>query len=856
MTTEMIKNEELQLAGDFVQYTGSHIFLTGKAGTGKTTFLHNLKKNSAKQMIVTAPTGVAAINAGGVTLHSFFQLPFGPFIPGSEAYEKNRRRQFRFSKEKKQIIKSLDLLVIDEISMVRADLLDAVDSVLRNHRRNNLPFGGVQLLMIGDLHQLPPVAKQDEWQLLRQYYESVYFFSSQALAKTELLTLELNHIYRQSDPRFIKLLNRIRDNNLDESSIAQLNERYIQNYTPRDDQGYITLTTHNNSAQSINQKKLKSLAQKEHCFNAEITGDFPEHTFPTPGSLALKKGAQVMFLRNDVSGEKLYYNGKIGRVQMVTSDSISVLCPGATESILVKPVDWENIKYTVDPETKEIKEEVIGKFKQFPLKLAWAITIHKSQGLTFDKAVIDTGAAFSHGQVYVALSRCKTLEGIVLSSPVPSRGIEIDGDILGFIDCARKNPPSKNRLLEAKIRFQQELLLKCFDFQLLSNRFNYFIRLLLGNERLIQVSGVTMTDLRQIQEMAGKNIFTVSEKFKQQLRNLFAGQSLPESDPQILERVGKASTWFQEKFDIAFDDLAKKIVVETDNKELSKRIRNTLNNLKQEIAVKQAGIQVCENGFSPSLYLRAVSKAEIEFVPGKIKKPQMPDYTETDIEHPKLFQLLKDWRSQTAKEEDIAHFKILHQRVLIQIVVGLPDNETDLKKIKGVGQKTFEKYGDDLLGIVKDYRREQGIKTVILPVAKPGPEKQVSPNNRKSGNQVSGKDITGQQESGTDTKQISFDLFNKGLPTDQIARERSLVENTIIGHLGFFIEKGELNINKLVSLEKQTAIEKQLIKVKASKNALTGGLKRIKDELGSDFSYGEIKLVLAHQAHQAHLAKN
>ncbi|HDL89923.1 MAG TPA: helicase, partial [Thermodesulforhabdus norvegica] len=294
-------NHELELANDFVQYTGCNIFLTGKAGTGKTTFLHNLHKNTAKRMIVTAPTGVAAINAGGVTLHSFFQLPFGPFVPGSEAYERNKQRRFRFSKEKKRIIQSLDLLVIDEISMVRADLLDAVDAVLRGHRRNNQPFGGVQLLLIGDLYQLSPVAKQDEWHLLEQYYESVYFFSSKALNLTELITIELTHIFRQSDARFIKLLNRVRDNRLDESSIADLNLRYIPNFTPGEDQGYITLTTHNRNAESINQTRLDGLPKREHRFKAEVSGDFPEHNYPTLATLMLKEGAQVMFVRNDPS---------------------------------------------------------------------------------------------------------------------------------------------------------------------------------------------------------------------------------------------------------------------------------------------------------------------------------------------------------------------------------------------------------------------------------------------------------------------------------------------------------------------------------------------------------------------------
>ena len=836
MSAEIFDNYELKLAKNFVKNTGSHLFLTGKAGTGKTTFLHSLKKNSIKRMIVTAPTGVAAINAGGVTLHSFFQLPFGPFIPGSEAYEKNRQRQFRFSKEKKQIIKGLDLLVIDEISMVRADLLDAVDAVLRRHRRNEHPFGGVQLLMIGDLHQLPPVAKQDEWQLLQQYYESVYFFSSQALGRTQLLTLELKHIYRQSDPKFIGLLNRVRDNRLDESAIAELNQRYIQNYMPKEDQGFITLTTHNKSAQSMNQKRLKALPNKEVQFNAKVTGDFPEHTFPTPAHLALKQGAQVMFLRNDPSPDKQYYNGKIGRIKRVSPDTISVVCPDEIDEIIVKPVEWDNIKYTMDPETKEIQEEIIGKFKQFPLKLAWAITIHKSQGLTFDKAVIDAKAAFTHGQVYVALSRCKTFEGIVFSSPVPSHGIQIDDAILGFVEKARENPPCEQMLDAARILFQQELLIDCFDFQLLHNRLGYLARLVRGSKSIVHVSGVT--DMDQIEETAEKDIFTVSEKFKRQLHTMFVSQALPENDPHILERVSKASAWFQDKFFMAFDDLAKKMAVETDNKELGKRINTALDNLKQEIAVKQAGIQSCRDGFSPSRYLRAVSNADIDAMPsktgGSFKKSPLPEYTQSDIDHPELFQMLKDWRAQKAKAQGRAHFQILHQKVLIQIVVCLPDNETDLAKIKGMGKKTMEKYGKDLLEIVKAFRKKQGIELIKLPEPQKATIDKKAPSEKKT--------------PGADTKQISFDLFNKGLTPAQIAQERSLVENTILGHLCFFVEKGKLDINRLLSAEKQSTIEEQLAQTQTFPNAWKA-IKAIKKELGSNFSYNDINLVLAHQTY-------
>jgi len=298
--------------------------------------------------------------------------------------------------------------------------------------------------------------------------------------QAEMITVELQHIYRQSDARFIQLLNRVRDNRLDAASIGVLNQRYSENFTPEKNQGYITLTTHNNKADTTNKSRLSALSGKEYCFDAEVSGEFPEHTYPTPGTLVLKAGAQVMFLRNDASIEKRYYNGKIGKIKTISGRKISITCPGESEDIAVEAVEWENIRYKVDQDNKEIQEEIIGKFKQFPLKLAWAITIHKSQGLTFDKAVIDAESAFAHGQVYVALSRCKTLEGMVLSSAIPARGIATDEAVLNFVERARQNLPSENRLQAAKVFYQQQLLLECFDFQLLHNRLNYFVRIWSG----------------------------------------------------------------------------------------------------------------------------------------------------------------------------------------------------------------------------------------------------------------------------------------------------------------------------------------------------------------------------------------
>ena len=822
MTPQNLSNPELQLAGDFVERTGCHVFLTGKAGTGKTTFLHNLARNTAKRMIVTAPTGVAAINAGGVTLHSFFQLPFGPFVPGSETHARNQQRQFRFSREKKQIIKSLDLLVIDEISMVRADLLDAVDAVLRRLRRSELPFGGVQLLMIGDLHQLPPVARSDEWQLLQQYYDAVYFFASHALASTRLVTIRLQHIYRQSDAAFIRLLNRVRDNRLDPATMADLNRRCLPDFKPGEDQGYITLTTHNRSADTINASRLAALTRKKHVFKAEISGDFPEYLYPNPADLVLKAGAQVMFVRNDSAPEKRYYNGKIGKISSISKDHIQVVCPGDSENIVVEPVSWENIKYTVNPENREIEEEVIGQFKQYPLKLAWAITIHKSQGLTFDRAIIDAQAAFAHGQVYVALSRCKTLEGLVLSAPLSQRGVQTDAAIQRFDETAGNNPPDEGQLAAARIRYQQQLLLDCFDFQALRKNVNYLVRLLLGNAGRLQVSGAG--DLHRLQETAVKDIFNVADAFTRQLQKLFSRGRLPEKDAVVLERIGKAADWFQTKLADILDAPVKHLHVDTDNAELRKRIGNALNYLKKELAVKAAGVKCCGRSFSPAAYLRAVSAAELDFSPEKAKKTTAPTYTEADIAHPELFAALKDWRSQKAAEKGVPHFQILHQKVLVQIVVHLPDNTADLSKIKGVGSKTIEKYGADILERVSAYREKHGIDRVVLPVQTQIPEPATPAAEKKPRG---------------DTRQISLDLFNRGLTIDGIAEKRGLVRSTIETHLSFFVETGRLDIDRLVSPEKQALIQKELA---------AGGrrsLGQIKHALGDDCSYAEIKMVRA-----------
>lgn len=405
-------NFELDVARFIVEKTDMSLFLTGKAGTGKTTFLREVVRYTKKKCIVLAPTGIAAVNAGAMTIHSFFQFGLGPFVQGVI----EPKSDFRINKSKLELIRHLQLLIIDEVSMVRADLMDHIDVELRRIRRNSKPFGGVQLLMIGDLQQLPPIAHGGEDELLRQYYKTLYFFSSSALKSMKYSCIELKNVYRQTDRHFIDILNHARNCTLTSQDISDLNARYIPGFSPKPEDGYIRLMTHNRQVDYVNETEMEKLDSKPYTFEAAVTGTFPEESYPTADSLTLKKGAQVMFIKNDP--ERRFINGTLGEVKSIDKNSIAVRLAESGTVIDVEPMEWQNIRYQFDEESKEISSKQIGRFKQYPLKAAWAITVHKSQGLTFDKAIIDVHAAFSPGQAYVALSRCRTLDGLVLSSPV------------------------------------------------------------------------------------------------------------------------------------------------------------------------------------------------------------------------------------------------------------------------------------------------------------------------------------------------------------------------------------------------------------------------------------------------------
>ena len=706
-------NSQLELAHNFVHYTDLNIFLTGKAGTGKTTFLRKLREESPKRMIVTAPTGVAAINAGGVTIHSFFQLPFGPqIIP--KAQNGNLPEQTRdinkFSKDKVNILRSLDLLVIDEISMVRADLLDAVDRVLRRYKNHNRPFGGVQLLMIGDLQQLTPVAKEEDWEILKAYYDTPFFFSSLALNKTRFISIELQHIYRQNDALFIDLLNKIRDNRLDQEAIHILNSRYIADFEPKKEDGYITLTTHNQQANRINFLQMNRIDQPSHTFSAEVSGTFPEYSYPTEQELILKAGAQVMFIKNDTSHDKRYYNGKIGTVQSIEDDIVYVSCPGEKE-IATEPVEWHNYTYTINEKTEEITENLIGTFKQMPLKPAWAITIHKSQGLTFEKAIIDASAAFAHGQVYVALSRCRTLEGIILSSKIDPHILKSDNQILGFMQQVENNQPNEQLLQESRMAFEQSLLAEINDFTPIQRRLSYCNKLVKDNEHILQDQSIRVC--KAASDAFKAAVIEVSGKFTGHLNQFLINNPDVETNKQLQERLSQACNYYSEKTQLIFKNFFEQFILETDNKAVKKSIKETLNKLENEVNQKVACLEAVKSGFHVSSYLQVRGKASIEKAGEKTERIVPKSSTERvseEILHPELYLLLRQWRNQKADDLNLPVYLILPQKTLIELTDKLPKDTRQLKSVKGFGDKKVKQFGRELLSIIAGYCEKNGLK--------------------------------------------------------------------------------------------------------------------------------------------------
>lgn len=538
----------------FINQTKRTIFLTGKAGTGKTTLLQKIVKSTYKQTVIVAPTGIAALNAGGVTIHSFFQLPFGGFIPDFNAtFNEQVRleskstllRHFTMNTQRRAIIRNLELLIVDEVSMLRSDLLDAMDWMLRNVRKINEPFGGLQVLFIGDLLQLPPVVKQSEWNYLNKYYKSPFFFDAQVIREVKPLYIELDKVYRQADQTFINILNNLRNSKITEEDVKILNSHVDQNFDATKHDDYITLTTHNADADRINREALDRLETSIYKYDAEITGSFPEHLYPIEETMELKLGAQVMFIKNDLSPEKNFYNGKMGKIVALTKYEVKVEFPNEKKIIEVDKYEWNNIQYTLNSATGEVEEKTLGTFVHYPLKLAWAITVHKSQGLTFEKAIIDVSKVFVPGQSYVALSRLRSLDGLVLLNPIVSNRLTTNHEVAAFTKSNDGSEDLEKSLIDGTFEYAHSMLQQAFDWMELMNKWqthqaSYKHQ---GSKSMKGKNQSWMT--QQVQQLEGT--MEASRKFRNQLDKLFLQKN---TDLKFVEeRVEAAYSYFFKTFD-------------------------------------------------------------------------------------------------------------------------------------------------------------------------------------------------------------------------------------------------------------------------------------------------------------------
>lgn len=805
MKTEVFKNEKIEMLNRFVQNTDVHIFLTGKAGTGKTTFLRNLAINTYKRMVIVAPTGVAAINAGGVTIHSFFQLPFGPIVPDVGTVDKSLPvtglNAQKISKTKLKIMRSLDLLVIDEISMVRADLLDAIDAVLRKVRRNSKPFGGVQLLMIGDIQQLAPVARQNEWELLQPYYKSVYFFDSLVLQNNPYICIELDHIYRQSDTDFINILNQVRNNRLDKNCMEMLNQRYVKDFNPDDDEGYITLTTHNSQADEINDEKLKCLKSKKLTFDAEVTGVFPENAYPTKEKLELKVGAQVMFVKNDPSPEKQYYNGKIGKIVSYDKENgLVVQCD--KERINVTPVKWQNFEYSINEETNEIEEKEIGSFTQIPLRTAWAITIHKSQGLTFEKVILNAELAFTHGQVYVALSRCTSLEGLVLKSKIQNNVLFNDNVINSFVDKIPSLEPDEKKLAKEEYNFFYQMIQELFSFFDIEIQMNRLAKLIRENDNIFE--NETVTKIAEKRQLFRTEVIDVAVKFARQLESIFAK---PQADfPFLQERIKKASDYFFNKLNDLED--INELINETDNKTVNTSVKAVVDLMKEILYVKTACLNITKKGFDVENYLETKNKKTVEAESLKSNKLKSKSVGREDK---LLLDALVRWRDMKAAELGVEEYRVLPKTVLAKIVEEKPVTIKELKEISKLGTSRIKSFGADIINMVLDF---QGFTKQDFDDKESMKEMNLSSSVIKT-----------------------LELLDEDYSIEDIMKERNLSRSTVENHIIEIVKNGCYSVEDFVDKEHRDII------VEYFEETNDASLSSARDVLGEEFSYLELKLV-------------
>ncbi len=821
LAKETFVNQKLQFVEDLVLHTDAHIFLTGKAGTGKTTFLKSLPTKTHKRMVVVAPTGVAAINAGGQTIHSFFQLPFGPQLPeGAQIQSSQNKKEVaaQFQKmrgTKLKIIRTLDLLIIDEISMVRADVLDAIDAVLRRARRSSRSFGGVQVLMIGDVHQLAPVAKPEEWEVLAPYYKTVYFFGSHVLQKTDYICVELEHIYRQQDRDFITLLNKVRNNQMDAECIRLLNTRYLPNFKPID--GYITLTTHNAQADEINESRLREIKQKSLHFKAEIKGVFPQHIYPTKEELELKIGAQVMFVKNDPNPEKAYYNGKIGKLTGYDEETGELEVTCGDDRIRVAPLVWQNMEYTLNEENQQIEEKEIGSFTQIPLRLAWAVTIHKSQGLTFDKLVIDAHQAFAHGQVYVALSRCTSLEGLVLKTRVTPEALIGDGLVDYFVETMPEKEPSQEKVDLLRSEYELTTILELIDFQDICRTIGKLSKVVLDNRSLFE--GEMVQELVGLRDRFMAELVEVGNKFEIQIRQLHQA-ALCEANSMLQERLQKGMKYFQDHLKTISEKI-QKLPLKTDNKAINEQITDILKQLRDECFVKMGCLESCEKNFSVEQYYKTKSIKLLEAEKEPKSKSAIKDGL---MEKSTLYAALNAWRADMAEEEDVELYNILPSKTLKAISKEKPTTLAELKQIEGIGPKRIKAFGREIVNIVRVY---SGMEML---------------DNESSEMDLSGDKPAKPKKPNGETYLITKRMLDKGMTVEEIAVERGLVPSTIYGHIARFVEQGEYDAVDFVDSEKCAVIEEYF------RDTEDKSLTAAREVLGEDYEFWELRMVLAGMA--------
>ncbi len=770
LTLPMLNSETsnpAELAARFVNYTSKHIFLTGKAGTGKTTFLRNLTDLTHKKAVIAAPTGIAAINAAGVTIHSLFQLPFGTYLPrqpsaGGSHFDqqyntpKSIVRHLNMNAAKRKVLLDMELLIIDEVSMLRADLLDAIDMVLRYIRRNNTAsFGGVQVLFIGDMHQLPPVVKGNEWNLLAEFYKSVYFFDALALQQDPPVYIELEKIYRQADQVFIDLLNNLRNNKVTAEDVALLETYYRADFKPALEDKYITLTTHNNKADALNKQSLDELSGPSYLYKARIEDDFSEFSYPAEQVLELKVGAQVMFIKNDPTGEQRFFNGKIATVVSLKSDWIEVRADGSKEKIVLEKYTWKNIKYTTDKVTGEIEEDLAGTFTQYPLKLAWAITVHKSQGLTFDKAIIDIGSAFAPGQIYVALSRLRSLDGLVLTSQIGGTGIRQDQNVTSFAKSKPEIASLQQWVEQESEIFLRTYLQRCFDLSALDNYVYDHV-----HSYTKDINRSAKQKHHKWAEQLSKDLIAVrtnADKFMVQIGRLSADRT-EEGRRALLERVLAAEKYFVPLI-TAF----------------SENIFERMELVKQD-------------------------KQVLEFLNELLEMESL------------FFEQLKKMKKAPA--------------LLAAVMENREFKRQDVERLINTGAR-----GTRMLSV---FAMED---THDFTVKKAGKAGRTGGKPKKSAKAID-------KEPKADTKALSLELHKAGKTLTEIAAERKMVIGTIEGHLAHYVAKQEISAKDVIGSRKLDQI------LAAIKELKTLQMNPIRERLGRDYSFGEIKIGVA-----AHLAE-